>query len=336
MERRRLLSLDVFRGLTIAGMILVNNPGTWSKIYPPLQHAEWHGWTPTDLIFPFFLFIVGVSITFSQPTVGRIVRRAILIFACGLFLNWFWKWSEPVRIPGVLQRIAVCYLVAALLTKKFEWRGIAGWAVFFLVAYWAILLFGPLDKGKALPCVVDVNVFGKHAYKPDHDPEGLLSTIPAISTTLLGVLTGMWLRLRRPPQETAVWMFVAGCFLAVVGYVWSAWLPINKPLWTSSYVLLTGGFALLFLGFCYWIIDGVGWSTWSKPFEVYGMNALAVFMASGMLARAMKSVKPDVYRTFISVFGDNRTASLSYALANVLFWLGILWILYWRKIFIKL
>src|SRR5215213_7009765 len=240
----RLLSLDAFRGLTVAGMILVNNPGTWGAIYSPLEHASWHGWTPTDLVFPFFLFIVGVSITLAlsrraesaggkRDLYVKIVRRSLIIFALGLFLAGFPSFDlSTIRIPGVLQRIAVCYLVASVIFLNTDWRKQLYVAAALLLGYWALMTlvpvpgYGPGDLGSKewnLAAYVDRAVFGSHVWRfaKVFDPEGLLSTLPAIATTLAGVLTGRLLRSRRGPLEKVSAMFVAGAGLVVAGWAWN-------------------------------------------------------------------------------------------------------------------
>lgn len=310
--RARLASLDVFRGLTVAGMILVNNPGSWSAVYPPLRHAEWHGWTPTDLVFPFFLFIVGVSITFalskrmadpeqSAGIVGKIVRRSAIIFIVGVLLArfpYFQGWST-MRIPGVLARIALCYLITALIFLRTRARGQAILATLILLGYWAMLTLvpvpgfgaGDLRRGHDLTSYVDRALMPGHLYKKDYDPEGLLSTLPAVATTLLGVLAGHWLRSGRNPYEIVSGLFVAGAAGIVAGSAWGAVFPINKALWTSSFVLLTAGLALQGLATCYWLIDLKGYRRWAGPFFVFGANPLSAFVLAGILAKLSGIIK---------------------------------------------
>jgi predicted acyltransferase len=365
----RMLSLDVFRGLTIAGMILVNNPGTWGSIYSPLRHADWHGWTPTDLIFPFFLFIVGVSITLAlarraeggggeRDLYLKIFRRAALIFALGLFLAGFPYFEfSTIRIPGVLQRIAVCYLFAAVIFLKTGWRTQALIASALLLLYWALMTlvpvpgFGAGDLGKEgnLAAFIDRALLEGHIWKQAkvYDPEGILSTIPAVSTTLCGVLTGHLLRSRRSPVEKAAAMFVAGAAGVVAGWAWHSWFPINKPLWTSSYVLFTAGMALQLLALCYWLVDIEGYKRWAKPFVVFGTNALAVFFLSGLFARGLGLVKfrqadgkelplhRVIFDNLFASWASPVNASLMFAVCFVLLWLGLMWILYRKRIFIK-
>lgn len=362
-----MVSLDVFRGVTIAGMVLVNNPGSWSSIYWPLEHASWHGWTPTDLVFPFFLFIVGVAIPLAfgrRSTSGgkrkdlylKIVRRTLIIFALGLFLNGFPYFDlSEIRIPGVLQRIAVCYLIASLLflTTKIKTQALV--SVALLVGYWLIMTrvpapgFAPGDLSKegSLASYVDRVVFGKHVWAQAkvYDPEGLLSTIPAIVTTMIGVFAGSWIRSERSDHEKAAGMFFAGMCCVVIGWAWNPFFPINKALWTSSYVLFTGGMALQLLAFCYWLIDIKGYRRWTLPFVVFGVNAIALYVGSGLMARLIGLIKVGpandvvlktwIYNNYFLSWLSPINASLVFAIAFVLLWLGLMWILYWRKIYIK-
>jgi predicted acyltransferase len=363
----RMVSLDVFRGLTIAGMILVNNPGTWAHIYDPLEHAAWHGWTPTDLIFPFFLFIVGVSIALAlgkRADAGgprrdlylKIARRALIIFGLGLVLSGFPFFDlATIRIPGVLQRIAVCYLIASFIFLWTGWRGQVLTAAALLLFYWALLMLvpapgyaaGDLSAEGSLPSYVDRTLLAGHIWKPLYDPEGILSTIPAVATTLCGVLTGRLLRSPLSPHEKTSAMFVAGAALVVAGWVWNFWFPINKSLWTSSYVLLTAGLGLQLLALCYWLVDIQGYRRWTKPFVVYGTNALAVFFLSGVFARLLTLIKFTradgkqvdlkriIYENAFASWASPLNASLAFAVCFVLLWLGLMWVLYSRKIFIK-
>jgi predicted acyltransferase len=363
----RMASLDVFRGLTIAGMILVNNPGTWEAIYSPLEHAAWHGWTPTDLVFPFFLFIVGVSITLAlgrraegggpkRDLYLKIIRRSLIIFALGLFLAGFPRYDlSTLRIPGVLQRIAVCYLIASLIFLKTRWRTQAVVAAALLLLYWAVMVLiaapgfgrGDLSMEGNLGAYVDRTLFGRHTWKPLYDPEGILSTIPAISTTLAGILTGQWLRLRRPELEKVAGMFVAGVALIIAGWAWGFWFPINKALWTSSYVLLTAGLALQLLAACFWLIDVKGIRRWAKPFLIFGTNALAVYFLSELFSRIISLVtftsadgsstdlQTFVFEKVFASWASPKSASLLFAICIVLLWLGVATILYRRRIFIK-
>jgi len=365
----RLVSLDAFRGLTIAGMLLVNNPGTWSAIYAPLRHAPWHGWTPTDLIFPFFLFIVGVAMVLSferlqargatrGALVAKAARRAAILFALGLVLHGFPRYDfATTRIPGVLQRIALAYLCATPAVLWLRWRGQAVLCAVLLLGYWALMTLVPvpgvgpgvLEPGKDLGAWIDRAVFGEqHLWSQSRtwDPEGLLSTLPAIGTVLIGALVGRWLRTDRTPLEKTVGLFVAGNVGLFLGLAWDAVFPINKPLWTSSYVLFTGGMACHVFAMCYWLIDVRGQRRWATPFVIYGMNAIAAFFLSSLFARILTLIRvgageermalktwifQNVYASWLSPIN----ASLAFALTYVLFWLGVMWVLYRRKIFIK-
>ena len=363
-ETQRLVSLDVFRGITIAGMILVNNPGSWEHIYWPLEHAAWSGWTPTDLVFPFFLFIVGVSITLAlgnrvergdvtRAVYLKIIKRTLIIFAIGLFLNGFPYFAlGELRIPGVLQRIAVCYFFASIIFLNTKIRTQIAIAAALLLFYWALVklvpapgyLAGDLTKEGSLPSYVDRVVFGKHVWAQAkvYDPEGLLSTIPAIATTLIGVLTGHWLRTEKTRYEKAAGMFVAGAICVAIGWAWNAFFPINKALWTSSYVLFTGGLALQFLAICYWLIDIKGYRRWAKPFEVFGLNAIALYVVADLIAALLGLIKVGgdslggwIYNHIFSSWASPINASLAFAICFVLVCLGLMWILYRRRIFLK-
>jgi predicted acyltransferase len=348
-------------------MVLVNNPGSWEHIYWPLEHAQWHGWTPTDLVFPFFLFIVGVSITLAlgnrvesgrlnRELYFKIIKRTALIFATGVFLNGFPHFNlSELRIPGVLQRIAVCYFFASIIFLKTKARTQVVITVLLLVVYWFMLRFiaAPgfaaydLTKEGSLPSFIDRVVFGKHVWAQAkvYDPEGLLSTIPALATTLIGVLTGHWLRTEKTQYEKVAGLFVTGAICIVLGWAWNPFFPINKALWTSSYVLFTGGLALNFLGLCYWLVDIKGYRRWAKPFEVFGVNAIALYVGSAIMANLLELIPvtlPNGTKTSIGAwfyyklsFLSPINASLAFAIAFVLVWLGLMWILYRRKIFIK-
>ncbi|MDZ7372411.1 MAG: DUF5009 domain-containing protein [candidate division KSB1 bacterium] len=363
----RLQSLDAFRGFTIAAMMLVNNPGSWQHVLPPLLHAEWNGWTFTDLIFPFFLFIVGTALVFSftrrleqgaprRSLYGRMFRRTLLLILFGLFLNAFPKFDfEHLRYPGVLQRIGLCYLMASLVVLHLGIRGQAIVAAALLVLYWLLMKlvpvpgYGPgvLSPEGNLGAYIDRLVFGQHMFWPNWDPEGLLSTIPAVSTTLLGVLTGHWLRTRRDPREIAGWMFVWGNVALVAGSLMNFWFPINKNLWSPSYTVYTAGVALNMLAAFYWLIDVKGYRSWSKPFVVWGMNAIAVYVFIGILARIMiftevdsggetLSIKGYLWKTVFSTLGEPWFGSLLHALVYVAISYLFVWCLWRRRIFLRL
>lgn len=419
----RLLSLDVFRGMTVAGMVLVNNPGTWSAVYAPLKHADWHGWTPTDFVFPFFLFIVGISIPIAlgkriaEGVTGevywKIIKRAGLIFLLGLiqmgfpffdlsktevplvvkiisvgaliaiavlffmdkfresawvgigligFLSGFFLFSQgfpaesltKLRVPGVLQRIAVCYLFASFIFLWTNWKQQIYIAAILLLLYWALMLYGgngDLSIEGNFSGLIDRLVIGEnHIWKANkfYDPEGLLSTMPAVATTLIGVLTGTWLKTRRNNFEKVSAMFFFGTSLTAIGWIWNFWFPINKPLWTSSYVMFMGGLGLCFLAFCYWLVDIKGYKNyWTKPFIIFGTNALALYFASSILARIMLNIKWTaedgktihsqkwIFEAFFAPLASPINASLIFAVVYILFWLFLMWLLYRKKIFIK-
>jgi predicted acyltransferase len=363
----RLASLDVFRGLTIAGMLVVNNPGTWSAIYPPLRHAEWHGWTPTDLIFPYFLFIVGVSMSFSFETarsrgatraalLAKTAKRSLILFGLGLVLHsfpWIGYDYSHLRIPGVLQRIAIAFSLAAVAVIWLRPRGRAAATAALLIGYWALLRWVPvpgvgagvLEPGRDLGAYLDRLVFGtRHLWTQSRtwDPEGLLSTLPAVATVLLGVFAGDWLRSPRPPASKVRGMLAAGALATIAGLLWGLWFPINKPLWTSSYVLLTAGLALLSLAACYWVVDAKGYRAWSLPFLVLGVNAIAAFFLSSLTARVMGSVdvgeislKAWLHQSLFASWLAPRNASLAFALAYTAAWSGLMALLYRHRIFIR-
>ncbi|MGH9862494.1 MAG: acyltransferase family protein [Candidatus Acidiferrales bacterium] len=364
----RLVSLDVFRGMTIAGMIIVNNPGDWGHVYGPLLHAEWNGWTPTDLIFPFFLFIVGVSMTFSfaarerrgEPR-GRlwphVLRRGLIIFALGLFLNGFPFFNlAKIRVYGVLQRIGLCYLGAGLIALGFRRRGRALAVAALLVGYWALMMFVPvpgygagrLDAEGNLGAYIDRWLLQGHLWKPLWDPEGLLSTFPAIATTLLGVLVGEWLQSERAPRQKLVGLFALGTAGLAAGKLLEPWFPINKNLWTCSYVLFTAGFAAVLLGVCYGLIELRGYRRWAVPFVVLGMNSIAVFFLSTLVAKIgimwkitqatgqPVSLQRWLYEAVFAPLASPVNASLLFALSYLGVWLAAMWVLYRRRIFIKI
>jgi predicted acyltransferase len=367
----RLHSLDVFRGLTVMVMTLVNNPGDWGHIYPPLEHAAWNGCTVADLVFPFFLFIVGVSIVYALDSkrqdatqhgalMLKIVKRASIIFALGMFMSLYWNWDfSTVRIPGVLQRIALAYLISAIIFIKTAYKTQISLLVFILIAYFLLLTLVPVpDYGKAnlgpetnLGAWLDRTVIGtNHLWQQSRtwDPEGILGTLPAVGTALLGILTGTWLSQKNKTETIKVYgMLGAGLTLVVTGWLLDPIFPINKSLWTSTFVLFTGGLAMLLLGFCYWLIDVKGYRKLTKPFVVYGVNAITVFVASGLLARTMNKVKVDyqgdnvslssaLYNAFFDNYFSPVNASLAWAVTYVLVWLVILWIMYNRGILVKI
>lgn len=372
----RLLSLDFFRGATVAAMILVNNPGDWGNIYAPLEHASWNGCTPTDLIFPFFLFIVGVSIVYAMgskktdpdthgKTILKALKRGLILFGLGLFLSLYPKvFTEPiaafqrVRIPGVLQRIAVVFFISSVIFLKNSEKNIFKILIAILAIYWALMTFVPvpgvgyanLEKETNLGAWLDRSILSEaHLWKAAKtwDPEGILSTLPAIASGLFGVLVGVYLKRKDiDPATKIVWLFCTGTAAVALGLLWDLQFPINKSLWTSSFVLYTGGLATIILSFCYWIIDVQKYNRFTKPFVVYGVNAITVFFLSGLIPRTlgMFSVKAAdgtemnlqawLYSGFTGWLSPIN-ASLAWAISYILFWLVILWVMYNRKIIIK-
>ncbi|HKN16477.1 MAG TPA: heparan-alpha-glucosaminide N-acetyltransferase domain-containing protein [Candidatus Sulfotelmatobacter sp.] len=370
----RLLCLDVFRGLAVAGMILVDNPGSDDLAYWPIKHADWNGWTPADFIFPSFLFLVGISMVFSfaarlqrgesrKQILFHAFKRSLILIAIGLFVN-----ASPVigldlhtwRFEGVTQRIALCYFAAAVLVL---WSGRRGTLITIctcLLGYWALLRFVPvpgfgrpaesipfMDPDRNLVAWLDRKLFMGHLYNGTRDPEGILSTIPAIATTLIGVLTGYWLRSKRSSAAKATGMACAGILGLVAGEIWNLWFPINKNLWTSSFVLFSGGFALVFLGLLYWILEIRKWSgIWTTPILVFGMNAIAGFVADSFVygpgySFTVKGPNGPVMwhdaaqARLVSLGASAPNASLIYSLAAVFFCWILLWFLWRKRIFLK-
>lgn len=364
----RLLSLDAFRGIAIAGMILVNNPGSWRHVYWPLRHAVWNGWTPADLIFPFFLFTVGVAITLSmvpslergenrRPLLAKMLRRALTIFGLGIVLNGFPLFDLSVlRIPGVLQRIALCYCIASITVVTVGIRGQGLLAAILLIAYWALMTLVPvpgqvgagLGPDTNLAAYVDNALLHGHLLHPRWDPEGLLSTLPAIGTTLCGVLTGHWLRSARSQSVHALGLFIAGNVGLGCGSVMGLWFPVNKSLWTSSYAVFTAGVALNLFAMCYWLIDVKGYRRWAAAFVVYGTNPIVAYVLSSLLAKVLLlwtvqapggsriPFQQYVFDAFFLPLARPMNASFLYALTYVLLWLGITAFLYRRRVIIKI
>jgi len=363
----RVASLDAFRGLTIAGMILVNDPGSWQYVYAPLRHAEWHGWTPTDLVFPFFVFIVGVAISLAfsrkkEEGAGKgelylkIFRRSVLIFVLGMILRLIPDFDfASVRIPGVLQRIALCYLLAAVLFLHSGSRARLGVVVVLLTGYWAVMKLAPvpghgagvLDYSGNLAGYIDQKLLAGHLYEPTFDPEGILSTFPAVATTILGTLTGDWLRTKKRWGTRTIGLVIAGAALTVLGLILHPYFPINKKLWTSTFVIFTAGAALLLLAGLYFLIDGLGWKKWATPFFIFGTNAITAYAGSILMVKSLTLVKVSsegqtftlpawVYEHLFVPWAGNLNGSLAYAVCYVLLWLGLMTPLYRKKVFIKI
>lgn len=422
MQRERLLSLDVFRGFTILLMTIVNNPGSWAHIYPPLEHAEWHGCTPTDLVFPFFIFIMGTAIPFAMPikqldfaVFNKILVRSFRIFCLGLFLNFFSKIEvfslegislllirllitfavayallghftlriktylaflifsiliflaysgiaafNEVRIPGVLQRIGIVYFFASLLYLISNLKTQIIVAASILLVYWCLMTLIPVpgfgeanfDKATNLAAWLDNLVLNGHLWASSKtwDPEGILSTLPAIATGILGMFVGQILNLPIPKLDILKKMIFVGIGLVILGLLWNTVFPINKALWTSSYSVYTAGIATLCLTILYYIIDLSNYKKWTKLFLIWGVNPMIVFFFSGIIPRALSAIKiksPIVgeenisLQTFIyefnivPLFSNPLNASVFYAVSYAVFWSFILWILYRNKLFFK-
>ena len=389
MSGPRLVSLDAFRGFTIAGMVLVNNPGDWGNLYPQLTHAAWNGWTFTDWIFPFFLFICGVSMTLSlqQRRANRraanvsatedklammlsLWKRAAIIFLIGLTLNFIPNFDlDTLRIPGVLQRIALCTALAAPIVLWFSWRQQCVWIAALLAFYMAAMLLvpvpdvngvvvaGALEPGRDLGAYIDRIFLSGHMWAKSKtwDPEGLFSTIPALTSMLFGVLLGHWLAFDTSRAEKTVWMMIAGLLCLWVGAMLDATLmPINKSLWSTSYAVFMTGWGLLVFACFYWLIDGSDSARlrersqqWFLPLTIYGMNALFIFAFSGLVAKMlgfikfagddgnMLSLKALLYAPIKASSLAPVNQSLLFALLFNLTMLVIGWIMWKKKWFIK-
>lgn len=367
MAAQRLMALDVMRGLTIALMIMVNTPGSWNYVYPPLLHSKWHGCTPTDLVFPFFLFIVGVSMWFSfkkfekkitKKSLYKVLKRASILFLLGLFLNAFPYFNfEKLRILGVLQRIAIAYLIGALLCMRFNYKQLLVIFGGILIGYWGLLFFGasnaPYDLSTNIVRKVDILLFGEnHIYNGfglPFDPEGLLSSIPAVATLLIGYFSGRFIDLSENTIKAIKKLLIVGALTVFVAYIWSFVFPINKPIWTSTYVLYTGGLAMVFLAFLLWIIDVQNFKKWATPFIHFGTNPLAIYVFSGVYVKTIiyliniKNNQGELVAGYNYLFTDvfvpiagNMNGSLLFAFVHIVFFWLITYTLYKKKIFIKI
>ena len=422
MQKERLLSLDIFRGFTILLMTIVNNPGSWAHIYPPLQHAEWHGCTPTDLVFPFFIFIMGTAIPFAMPikhfdtaVFNKILVRSLRIFCLGLFLNFFSRIElfslegvpllivrllitfaiayallgtftlkiktylvfiifgallylaysgipafESVRIPGVLQRIGIVYFFASILYLTLNLKTQILIVAAILLVYWGLMALVPVpgfgdanfEKGTNLAAWIDNFLLNGHLWASSKtwDPEGILSTLPAIATAVLGIFVGKILNMPIAKLQIAKRMTYFGIVLIVLGLLWNFVFPINKALWTSSYAVYTAGIATLCLTILYYIIDVSNYKKWTKLLLFWGVNPMIVFFFSGIIPRALSAIKvvspidsedkinlqKFIYDfNIVPLFSNPLNASLCYALSYAVFWSIILWILYRYKLIFK-
>jgi predicted acyltransferase len=372
-KQARILAIDVARGIVIAFMILVNNNGSYRFAYGELRHSVWNGWTLTDLVFPSFLLIVGVTIVFSTEsrlargaTRGElflhIVRRALLLFCFGLVVNGFPYFPLATwRVYGVLQRIAICYLIVSVI-YLFSRRSVAfaGMAIFSLTAYYILMRWVPvpgyglpardvpfLDPEGNLAAYVDRWIMPHRLDEKVYDPEGLISTIPAIATTCFGVLTAFWLRSAHGAGKKAAGLFFAGVFGLISGELWNVWFPINKRLWTSSYVLFAGGSTLLLLFLCYSLLDVKQWrGKWIWPWIVFGSNAITAYMFSELLGATLKSTQISsggttitlrewIYRSSFIHAVNPSFGSLLYSVTFVSICFLLNFLLYRKKIFLR-
>ncbi|MGC9504534.1 acyltransferase family protein [Baaleninema sp.] len=364
----RLVSLDVFRGIAIAAMILVNNPGSWKYVYSPLKHAEWHGFTPTDLVFPAFLFIVGVAMAFSFAkyfafrrfpwSVYRgILQRSLILFVLGLLLNGFYTYDwSTIRIMGVLQRISLAYLLASLVVLRLKPLQQMMLAAMVLVAYQVVMVtvpvpgfgVGDLSREGNLVGYIDRLILGQPHLLRDgtFDPEGLLSTLPATVTVLLGYFTGDWLRRQLRDSQTSLVLIVVGIVGLIIGGLWGSIFPLNKSLWTSSYVVYSAGWCWLLLALLYQLIEVWRWKSWAFPFQVMGRNAIVIFVGTGFWTRILLytpvetaeetiSLQSWIYQRLFQSWAGDFGGSIAYAIANVLLWGSIAYFLYQRRWFIK-
>jgi predicted acyltransferase len=361
----RLSSVDLLRGLTVAAMILVNNPGSWESIYPPFRHAHWNGCTPTDLVFPFFLFIVGISVSISlhkakeeganKQVYLKIFKRTIILFALGLFLNGFPYFDfSTLRIPGVLQRIALVYCISAILYLKYNKKSLMILSGIRLLAYWIILCFLPvpglghpsLEPELNMGAWLDRLIMPGHLWKYSltWDPEGLLGTIPAVVSGLIGVMAGQWLNSEKESREKVIGLFIAGSSLIICGLIWNGFFPINKGLWTSSFVLYTSGIALNALAFCYYFLDVVKIQKgWTSPFLAFGSNAITAYFIAELFAKAMGEIKvgdTDLHSWLFQHFFVSWLNPYNASLAMALVWVMLLWLplrlMYKKNILVKI
>ena len=422
MTKERLISLDTFRGFTILFMTIVNNPGSWTSIYPPLEHAEWNGCTPTDLVFPFFIFIMGTAISFAMPngnfdtaTFNKILIRSLRIFCLGLFLNFFGKIEflglegiplllfrlvitivvsyallgnfslkvktyltllvfatllflaysgieayQEVRIPGVLQRIGIVYFFVSLLYLKTNQRTQLLTAISLLLLYWGLMALVPVpgigaanfEKGTNLGAWIDGVVLKGHMwiFSKTWDPEGILSTLPAIASGIIGLLIGQLINRPLPKLEIVKKMAIIGVLITIAGLLWNLVFPINKSLWTSSYVLYTSGLAILCLTVLFYLIEVANYKNWTKLFLIWGVNPMVVFFFSGIIPQGLRMIlfqNPKIPAEQINLqkylysfgiepfFNNPMTASVVGALIYVGIWSFILWLFYKNKLVFK-
>lgn len=364
---QRLLSLDVFRGLTIVGMIIVNDAGDWNHIYTPLHHADWHGITATDLVFPFFLFIVGVSIvlaytkrldsnTAKSSLTSKILSRTAIIFGLGVFLNLFPEFDfSNIRIPGVLQRIALVFMACSFIFLYTSWKMQIKLLIGLLVGYWAFMTLIPVP-GYGWPNIdtmegnlaswLDYKVIPGVLYKKIHDPEGLMSTLPSIASGITGLLTGKLLISSEDADRKLIWIMVLGFVAMTIGNVWDWFFPFNKNLWTSSYVMYTSGLAAMTLGAIYWFVDRMGYQFSVPFFRSFGVNAITAYVFHGVIGHLFQipfgsgeqawTINTAFMDGFIGMGLAPKFVSLMWALAYTALCFVPIWIMYKKKIFVKI
>jgi len=362
-EFKRLISLDAFRGFTIAAMIMVNYPGSWSHVYPPLLHVDWHGITPTDLIFPFFIFIVGVSIALAYtkrlnagvpkgPMYKKIAFRALKIFIVGVLLWLFPKFDlESIRYAGVLQRIAIVFFVSAILFLNSKWKTQAIVAAVILVGYWLVMVLIPtpgygkpmLEPGANLAAWIDSKLLPGFMWQETWDPEGIFSTLPAIATGITGMLAGHLILGKLSQEKKVIYLFSFGFFAFAIGYLWDFVFPINKNIWTSSFVMVTSGLAAMVLAISMFFVDMEGRTRFTKPGIIFGSNAIAVYVLADVWGQLFYNIKfwgsslnVHFMNMFESAGWSMKFGSLLYAVLFICFNFIPAWILYKKKIFIKL
>lgn len=362
-DKERLMSLDAFRGFTIAAMIMVNNPGSWSHVYAPLLHKPWHGITVTDLIFPFFLFIVGISIALAYTKrveagipkgdmYKRIVWRSVKIFAVGIFLSLYPKFNfEELRVAGVLQRIAIVFLVCAILFLSVRWKKQAVTGVALLILYWLAMVLIPtpgygkpmLEPGINLAAWIDSYMLPGRMWQKTWDPEGLFSTFPAIATGITGMLAGSLIVSKKTTEEKIIWLFTAGFIALAIGHAWSWFFPLNKNIWTSSFVMVTSGLAALTLATSMYIIDVSGYKKIACPGVVFGSNAITVYVLAGVVGYLFygihmggASLNVHFMNLLTGIGFEPRFSSFLFAFLYIgLFYIPA-WIMHKKNIFIKL
>lgn len=367
MKTQRLLSLDALRGLTIALMIVVNNPGSWDTVYPPLLHSEWHGCTPTDLVFPFFLFIVGAAMAFSFAKFEqgdgvnfalhkKIISRSIKLILLGWFLSLFPEFDfGTMRFFGVLPRIGICYFAASMIILHNRRRGQILWAGGLLIGYWLLMTLIPFPGrgenawifGANLAQYLDNLLLAGHMWQPDFEPEGIISTLPAIAQVVFGYFTGRLLRSTRDKMEITNLLFITGSFSIFLALCLEPFMPINKQLWTTSYVFYTSGIGLNILAICYWFIDIKQKTAALRPFIEFGSNAIIVYFGSDILATLLWKIRLPLGGKTISLQGiiyhhllqpilTDYNASLAFAILFTGFWFAVAHWLYKKNIFFKI